>query len=63
MDHSLSNGLSPRRTGFGSKVVYVGFMVDKVVQRQVLLQVLLFLLLEIINIITLNNHSSIIDGI
>jgi len=37
-------------------------MVDKVVQRQVLLQVLLFLPLDI-KIIILNNHSSIIDGV
>jgi hypothetical protein len=41
----------------------VGFTVDKVVQKQVLLQVLLFLLFDIINTIILNNHSSIIDGI
>jgi len=39
-------------------------MVDKVVQRYVLLEVLLFLLLlDIINIIILNTHSSIIDGL
>ena len=64
MDHPLNNGLSPGRIGFGSRLVYVGFMVDKVVQRYVLLQVLLFLLLlDIVNIIILNTHSSIIDGI
>jgi len=63
MDHPLSNGLLPRRTGFYSRLVYVGFIVDKVVQREVLHQVLLFLLLDIINIIILNNHSTIIDGI
>jgi hypothetical protein len=62
MDHPVSNGLSPRRSGFYSRLVYVGFIVDKVVQREVLLQVLQFLLLNIINITILNNHSTIIDG-
>ena len=64
MDHPRNNGLSPGRTGFGFKLVCMEFMVDKVVQRYVLVQVLLFLLLlDIINIIILNTHSSIIDGI
>jgi hypothetical protein len=58
MPHAFSNGLSPRRTGFGSRLVHVEFMVDKVAQGHVLLYILRFPLVGNISISVLHTLSS-----
>lgn len=54
--------LKPRRPGLAPRVVYVGFVVDKVAMEQVSIQVIRLLPVNIMSPI-LHIHSSVIEGL